>query len=96
MRTEQPTKCLYHFRNYGLGCARIICLSPQEFITDRSNAVVLLWFSVACFWCQSFDDFSSYVCSFYFYTVWVAEWSPFWEILAHSVYRMFSLYFYYL
>ena len=29
--------------------------------TDR-----LLWFSVACFWCQSFDDVSPYVCSYYF------------------------------
>ena len=24
-------------------------LGPQLFITDRSNAVVLLWFSVVCF-----------------------------------------------
>ena len=24
--------------------------------TDRSKAVVLLWFFVACFWCQRFGD----------------------------------------
>ena len=35
-------------------------------ITDRSKTVVLLWFSVACFWCQRFDDVSPYVCSYYF------------------------------
>ena len=29
-----------------------------KFITDRSKAVVLFWFSVACFWCQSFGDVS--------------------------------------
>ena len=28
--------------------------APWWFITGRSRAVVLLWFSVACFWCQSF------------------------------------------
>ena len=27
-----------------------------------------------------------------FSLVWVAEWPPFWEIAAHSVARMFSLY----
>ena len=29
-------------------CARKTRLSPQYFINDRSNAVVLLWFTVAC------------------------------------------------
>ena len=32
----------------------------------RRLAVVLLWFSVACFWCLSFGHFSPYVCSYYF------------------------------
>ena len=40
--------------------------APQLFITDRSKAVVLLRFSVACFWCQSFGDVSPYVCSYFF------------------------------
>ena len=31
-----------------------------------SKVVVLMWFSVTCFWCQSFDDVSSYVSSNYF------------------------------
>ena len=33
--------------------------------TDRSKAVVLFWFSVACFWCQSFGGVSPYVCSYF-------------------------------
>ena len=33
-------------------------------ITDRSKAIILLWFSVTCFWCQSFGDVSPYVCSY--------------------------------
>ena len=64
-----------------------------------SKAVVLLWFSVACFWCQSFGDVSPYVCSYHFSSVWIAEWPPFdpiFEIAAHSVDSMFSLYFDYL
>ena len=52
-------------------------LSHQLFITDPFNAVVLLWFSVAWFWCQSFGDVSPYICSYYFSSVWVAEWPPF-------------------
>ena len=47
--------------------------------TDRSKAVVLLWFSVVRFWYHSFSDVSPYECS-----VWVAEWSP---------YHMFSFHF---
>ena len=42
------------------------------FITDRSKAEVLLWFSVACFWCQSFGGVLPYVCSYYFSSVSVA------------------------
>ena len=53
MRTEQPTKCLYHISYGESGCAHKTSLSPppppQEFVTDRSKAVVLAWFSVACF-----------------------------------------------
>ena len=37
--------------------------------------VFLLWFSVACFWGQSFDEVSPYVCFIIFN--WVAEWPPF-------------------
>ena len=36
------------------------------FITARSKTVVLLWFSVAFFWCQSFGDVSLYVFLYYF------------------------------
>ena len=57
--------------------------SPHKyFIADFSMAVVLLWFSVACFWCQSFGE-----C----FTLCV-----FWVIAAHSIGHMFSLYFDYL
>ena len=38
-------------------------LGTRWFVADRSGAVVLLWLSVACFWCRSFDDVSYYVCS---------------------------------
>ena len=51
--------------------------TPQYFITDGSEAVVVLWFSVACFGCQSFCDVSLYVCLSYFRSVSVAEWPPF-------------------
>ena len=73
MRTEQPT-VLYHCRNQGRGWARKTNLSPP--ITDRLKAVVLLWFYVACFWCQRFGDVSPYECS-----VWVEEWPPFGKYL---------------
>ena len=49
MRTEQPTKCLYHISYGESGCAHKTSLGPQEFVTDRSKAVVLTWFSIACF-----------------------------------------------
>ena len=60
-------------------------------MTDCSNAVVLLWFLVACFWCQSFCDVSPYVCLYYLSSVSVAG-----EIAAHSVDKMLSLHFDYL
>ena len=44
-----------------------LVLAPEQFITDRSKAVVLLWFSVACFWYQSFGDVS---CVFILFLVW--------------------------
>ena len=43
MRTEQPTKCLYHISYGGLRWARKTSLSAQLFITDRSKAVVMMW-----------------------------------------------------
>ena len=48
------------------GVVFIIILNRSLNINNYSKAVVLLWFSVACFWCQSFGDVSSYVCSYYF------------------------------
>ena len=49
------------------------------------------------FWCKSFCDVSSYVCSYYFSSVSVAECLPFtfweWEIASHSVEHMFSFVF---
>ena len=43
MRTEQPTKCLFYI-SYGGEVAGVkLVLAPQSFITDRSNAVVLMW-----------------------------------------------------
>ena len=43
--------------------------APSYSFSDRSKAVVLLYFSVACFWRQSFGDVSPYVCSYYFSSV---------------------------
>ena len=37
----------------------------------------MLWFAVGCFWCQSFIDVSSNVCSYYLNSVLVAEWPCF-------------------
>ena len=34
--------------------------------TNNSKAIVLLWFSVACFWCQCFGDVSPYICQYHF------------------------------
>ena len=49
----------------------------REFITDRSTAVVFMWFFVAWFWCQSFYKVSPYMCSYYLSSDSVAEWPPF-------------------
>ena len=78
MRTEQPTVCFVPPQNLSLSRVRKTSLSPpQQFITGRSNVVILLWFSVACFWCQSLGDVSPYVCSYYFSSVSVSAWPPF-------------------
>ena len=61
-------------------------LGTRWFVADRSGAVVLLWFSVACFWCRSFDDISHYVCSCC--ELLVAAFSA---VAAHSVGRVSSL-----
>ena len=42
---------------------------------------------------MSFDDVSHYVCSYYFSSVSIAEWPPFWEIAANSFNHMFSFVF---
>ena len=51
--------------------------------------VLWLWFTVACFLCQSFGDVSPYICSYYFNSVSMAELTTFWDIAAYSVYHMF-------
>ena len=48
MRTEQPTLCFVQLQKLRARLAPKTCLKPQLFITDRSKAVVLLWFSFAC------------------------------------------------
>ena len=73
----------------------VTSLSPQHFITDRSKAVVPMWYSVACVWCQSFGNVSPYVC-YYTFLFDLGCWvTTFWEIAAHSVGHFFSLYFVY-
>ena len=50
----------------------------NSFISDRSKAVVLLWFSVACFWCQSVSvSVTFHLLCVTFSSVWVAEWQTF-------------------
>ena len=78
MRTEQPTKCLYHISYGGWGCVhKKTSLSPQEFVTDRSKAVVLTWFSVACFGVRVSVIFHLMFVHYTFSSVFVAEWRPF-------------------
>ena len=50
---------------------------PQEFVTDRSKAVGLTWFSVACFGVRVSVMFHLMFVHYTFTTVWVAEWPPF-------------------
>ena len=62
MRTEQPTKCLYHISYGESGCPHKTSLSPPEicyrqFQGGGSNVVLC-----CLFWCQRFGDVSPYVC----------------------------------
>ena len=52
----------------------------------------MLWFSVACFWCQRFGDVFNLMCvPIILVRFWVAEWPPFRkELLSSSVVHMFS------
>ena len=81
MRTEQPTKYLYHVNYRGRGCAHKTSLSPPppppEFVTDRSKAVVMTWFSVACFGVRVSVIFHLMFVHYTFTSVLVAEWPPF-------------------
>ena len=54
-----------------------ISLDPQEFVTDRSKAVVLTWLSVACFDVRVSEMFHLMFVHYTFSSVLVAEWSPF-------------------
>ena len=49
----------------------------QEFVTDRFNAVVLTWFSVACFGVRVLVMFHRMFVHYTFSSVLVAEWPPF-------------------
>ena len=52
MRIEQLIKCFFTTSETEGEVGPVkTSLSPQQSITDRSKAVVLLWFSVACFFC---------------------------------------------
>ena len=46
-------------------------------ITDRSNAVVPMWFSVACFGVRVSVMLYLMFVHYTFSSVWVAEWPPF-------------------
>ena len=56
---------------------KLVEVPPQEFITDRSKAVVLLWISVACFGVRVSVTFHLTCVHFIFCPVWVAEWPSF-------------------
>ena len=78
MRTEQPTKCLYHI-GYGGEVARL------KLVYAPSNS--LLTIPRQCDWCGLCQLFSVRVSvMFHFMLVhytfssgWVAEWPPFWK-----------------
>ena len=98
MRTEQPTKCLYHISYGGWGCARKTSLSPPPLVIHYwpfqggGSDVV----SVSCFGVRVSVMFHFMFVHYTFSSVWVAEWPPFLEIAARSVSNLFSLYFVYL
>ena len=50
---------------------------PPIFVTDRSKAVVLTWFSVACFGVRVSVMFHLMFVHYTFSSVLVAEWPPF-------------------
>ena len=52
-------------------------LSPQQLISYRSKAVVLMWYSVACFGVRVSVMFHLMFVQYNFSSVWVAEWPPF-------------------
>ena len=41
---------------YGVTIGQVNDVKNAQCSSDRSKAVVLLWFSAACFWLQSFGD----------------------------------------
>ena len=77
MRTEQPTT----LQKLSVRLHIKLAQAPQWLATDHSKAVVLSWFSVACFWCRRFGGVLTYVCSCCFSSVWVAWRPPFGEWL---------------
>ena len=68
-------------------------LSPTViFVTDRSKAMVLMWFSVACFRVRVSVMFHLMFVHYTFSSVLAAEWPPIGgKIAAHSVGHLFSL-----
>ena len=52
-------------------------LGSQEFVTDRSKAVVLTWLFVACFGVRVSVMFHLMFVHYTFSSVLVAEWPPF-------------------
>ena len=77
MRTELPTKCLYHISCGGWGCRRKTSLSPsvthyRPFQGGGSDVV-----SVCCFGVRVSVVFHFMFVHYTFSSVWVAEWPPF-------------------
>ena len=77
MRTEQPTKCLYHIRYGGCGCAHKTSLSPPVIhywpFQGSGSGVV----SVSCFGVRVSVMFHFMFVHYTFSSVWVAELPPF-------------------
>ena len=59
--------------------AKKTSLSPQEFVTVRSKAVALTWFSVACFGVRVSVMFHLMFVHYTLSSVLVTEWRPFWK-----------------
>ena len=83
MRTEQPTKilCTTSETEGEVSAVKHVSAPPppplKKFITDCSKAVVLLWFSVACFGVRVSVTFHLICFHIIFSSVSVAEWPPF-------------------